>query len=113
MLQKLYIRHLKNFIGQDVVLSGWATRVRGSGKVCFIQFRDGTGFVQVVAGVTDVPAEDFEMIKHLTQESSIRVHGKVVESPKAPAGFEIVASHVELVSKTENYPISPGVSPGH
>ena len=107
MLQKTYIRHLKDFIGKCVVLSGWAMRVRASGKVCFIQFRDGTGFVQVVAGITDVPSDDFETIKHLTQESSIRVHGKVVESPKAPCGFEIVASHVELVSKTENYPISP------
>ncbi len=107
MLQKIYIRHLKDFIGQEVDLAGWATRVRSSGKVCFIQFRDGTGFVQVVAGVTDVSAENFEEIKHLTQESAIRVKGKVVESPKAPNGFEVIASHVETVSKTENYPISP------
>lgn len=107
MLQKIYIRHLGDFIGKEVELSGWATRVRGSGKVCFIQFRDGTGFVQVVAGATDVPAAEFETIKHLTQESSIRVRGTVVSQPKAPSGIEIVASHVELVSKTENYPITP------
>ncbi|MFA6835798.1 MAG: asparagine--tRNA ligase [Fibrobacteraceae bacterium] len=107
MLQKTYIRHLKEKIGEDVDLAGWVTHVRGSGKVYFVQFRDGTGFVQIVSGASDVPAEEFEMIKHLTQESSIRVHGKVVESPKAPLGFEVIASHIELVSKTENYPISP------
>lgn len=107
MLQKIYIRHLKDYIGQDVELAGWATRVRGSGKIAFIQFRDGTGFLQVVASVTDVPTEDFEQIKHLTQESAIRVKGRAVSSPKAPGGIEIIASHVELVSKTENYPITP------
>lgn len=107
MLQKIYIRHLKDFIGKEVELSGWATRVRGSGKVCFIQFRDGTGFIQVVAGITDVPESEFETIKHLTQESSVRVRGTVVSSPKSPTGIEVVASHVELVSRTENYPIAP------
>lgn len=107
MLQKIYIRHLKDFVGKEVELSGWATRVRGSGKVCFIQFRDGTGFIQVVAGITDVPESEFETIKHLTQESSVRVRGTVVSSPKSPTGIEVVASHVELVSRTENYPIAP------
>ena len=107
MLQKIYIRHLKDFIGKEVELSGWATRVRGSGKVCFIQFRDGTGFIQVVAGITDVPESEFETIKHLTQESSVRIRGTVVSSPKSPTGIEVVASHVELVSRTENYPIAP------
>lgn len=107
MLQKIYIRHLKDFIGKEVELSGWATRVRGSGKVCFIQFRDGTGFIQVVAGITDVPESEFETIKHLTQESSVHVRGTVVSSPKSPTGIEVVASHVELVSRTENYPIAP------
>jgi asparaginyl-tRNA synthetase len=107
MLQKIYIRHLKDFVGKEVELSGWATRVRGSGKVCFIQFRDGTGFIQVVAGITDVSESEFETIKHLTQESSVRVRGTVVSSPKSPTGIEVVASHVELVSRTENYPIAP------
>lgn len=107
MLQKTYIRHLKDFIGQKVELAGWAVHVRGSGKICFIQFRDGTGFVQVVASVNDVSAEDFALIRHLSQESSVRIHGTVAASEKAPSGIEVVASHVELVSKTENYPITP------
>lgn len=107
MLQKTYIRHLKDFIGKEVELAGWAVHVRGSGKICFLKFRDGTGFIQVVASVNDVSAEDFDLIRHLSQESSVRVRGKVSESPKAPSGIEIIASHVELVAKTENYPISP------
>ncbi len=107
MLQKIYIRHLGDFIGKEVELSGWVTRVRSSGKVCFIQFRDGTGFIQVVASVHDVPEEEFNLIKRLSQESSLRIRGKVVSQPKSPSGVEIIASHVELVSKTENYPISP------
>lgn len=107
MLQKTYIRHTPGKIGEHVDLAGWATRVRGSGKVCFIQFRDGTGFIQVVAGAQDVPSEDFELIRHLPQESSIRVSGKVTPNDKAPLGVEILADHVELVSRTEDYPIAP------
>lgn len=107
MLQKIYIRHLGDFVGKDVELSGWVTRVRSSGKVCFIQFRDGTGFIQVVASVNDVSEEEFHLARHLSQESAIRIRGKVVSQPKAPSGLEIVASRVTLVSETKDYPISP------
>ena len=107
MLQKIYIRHIPQMIDQYVELAGWVCRVRGSGKVSFIQFRDGTGFVQVVAGIQDVSAEDFESIRHLTQESAIRVSGKVIASEHSPIGVEILANHIEIVHKTEDYPITP------
>jgi len=73
----------------------------------FIRFRDGSGFIQVVAGTQDLPAEEFEIARHLGQESSVRITGKVVANEKAPGGIEIQASHVELVSASHNYPISP------
>jgi len=101
------IRDLHNHIDTSVTLAGWAWNVRGSGKVVFIRFRDGSGFIQVVAGTQDLPAEEFEIARHLGQESSVRITGKVVANEKAPGGIEIQASHVELVSASHNYPISP------
>lgn len=107
MYQQILIRDLKNHLNQIVTLAGWAWNVRGSGKVQFVRFRDGSGFVQVVAGVQDVPAADFEVLRHLGQESSLRITGKVVANEKAPGGIEIQASGIELVGVSQDYPISP------
>lgn len=107
MLQKIYVRHLPSLIGQTVELAGWAWHVRGSGKVQFVNFRDGSGFVQVVVGAQDVAPEIFDRVRHLGQESAVRVRGQVVASEKAPGGVELVAADVELVALTYDYPISP------
>ncbi|MDR2581375.1 MAG: asparagine--tRNA ligase [Fibromonadaceae bacterium] len=101
------IRNLKKNIGEEVSLSGWGWNIRGSGKVQFLQFRDGTGFVQVVAGASDISSEEFDLLRSLGQESSVKIKGKVVENAKSPIGVEIVASKIELISNTKNYPISP------
>ena len=102
-----YVRHLPRLIGQTVELAGWAWNVRGSGKVQFLRFRDGTGFVQVVLGAQDVSPEEFHMVRHLGQESAVRVIGTVVSSPKAENGIEVLAQSVQLVAATVDYPISP------
>lgn len=107
MYQTIMIRDLKNYVDQSVTLAGWAWNVRGSGKVQFLRFRDGSGFIQVVAGVQDIPATDFETLRHLGQESSVRVTGKVCVNEKAPGGLEILATGIELVSTSHDYPISP------
>jgi asparaginyl-tRNA synthetase len=107
MYQQILIRDLHSHIDQTVTLAGWAWNTRGSGKVQFMRFRDGSGFIQVVAAVQDVPAEDFETLRHLGQESSVRITGKVVTSEKAPGGLEIIASRIELISAAHDYPISP------
>ena len=103
----ILIRNLKEKIGAEVSLQGWAWNVRGSGKIKFINFRDGTGFVQVVVPADDVSPEVFEVVSRLTQESSIKVSGKVVANKRAPSGVEVLAQNVELVSPTKDYPITP------
>lgn len=101
------IRDLKPLIGQVVTLSGWAWNVRGSGKIRFLRFRDGSGFLQVVASVQDVSADDFALMGHLGQESSIQVTGVVALNEKAPGGIELIASAVKLIHTSHDYPISP------
>ena len=101
------IEQLADHIGQRVTLKGWLFNRRGSGKIQFIHLRDGSGFVQCVMGVQDVPTEVFERAKKLTQESSIIVTGTVSQEERAPyCGFELQADGVELVSESVDYPIT-------
>jgi asparaginyl-tRNA synthetase len=70
--------------------------------------RDGTGIVQAVLGVKDVPADDFARAEHLTQESSLRVTGVVRAHPKRAGVYELGATGLEVVAPTTaEYPITP------
>jgi asparaginyl-tRNA synthetase len=95
--------------GQSVILKGWLYNSRESGKLLFPIFRDGTGTVQGVAHVKSVPAEVFETLKGLTQESSVIVTGKVRADKRAPGGYELDVENIEVVQRvpeSDPYPIT-------
>jgi len=103
------IATLGQFDGQSVTLRGWLYNLRESGKLLFPIFRDGTGTVQGVAHVKSVPAEVFESLKGLTQESSVIVRGKVRADKRAPGGFELDVEDLEVIQRvpeSDPYPIS-------
>src|ERR1700674_5837319 len=96
--------------GQSVTLRGWLYNMRASGKLLFPQFRDGSGVIQGVVPKNAVTREVFEAVKTLTQESSVIVEGKVRADKRAPGGYELDISNVQIVQRVaENdpYPISP------
>ena len=96
--------------GQTVTIQGWLYNLRESGKLLFPQFRDGSGLIQGVVPKNAVPAEVFDAVKGLTQESSVMVEGRVRADKRAPSGFELDVSGVQVVqrvSETDPYPISP------
>ncbi len=96
--------------GQAVSLRGWLYNLRKSGKILFPIFRDGTGVMQGVVVKSAVPEEVFERVKDLTQESSVIVTGKVRAEPRAPGGYELDVSDVQVIQKvteTDPYPITP------
>lgn len=102
----VYIAELKNYIGQPVELRGWVRRKRSSGKIIFIEMRDGTGFVQVVVEKTTVGDENFEKADGLRLESSFLVRGTVREDERAPGGVELLATEVVPVQiPSEDFPI--------
>ncbi len=106
-MEWVYIEDLKKHIGKDVELKGWVWRIRSSGKIHFIQMRDGTGFVQVVVEKSSVDDETFKTCKKLKMESSIVVKGKVREDERAPGGVEILANEVKAVQiPQEPFPIN-------
>jgi len=103
----VYIENISKYIGESVTLRGWVYNKTGKGKINFIMLRDGTGIIQCVVFKGNVSEEIFELSKDLTQESSIIITGKVVASEKAPGGYEIDVSKLELIQKSIDYPITP------
>src|SRR5262249_51806331 len=78
-----------------------------SGKIQFLIVRDGTGYIQVVVPKAEVAPEVWEAAEKLTQESSVSVVGTVREERRAPGGFEMTASLVEILGESPEYPITP------
>jgi asparaginyl-tRNA synthetase len=103
----VYIENISKYIGESVTLRGWVYNKTGKGKINFIMLRDGTGIIQCIVFKGNVSEEIFELSKDLTQESSIIITGKVVASEKAPGGYEIDVSKLELIQKSIDYPITP------
>lgn len=107
MMDQTYVEDLSGKIGEDVVLKGWLYNSRSSGKLVFLQLRDGTGIVQCVVFKGNVEEDIFERAKSLGQESSLIVRGKVKEDARSPIGVEIDVESVEVVQEATDYPISP------
>ncbi|MBB6096705.1 asparaginyl-tRNA synthetase [Deinobacterium chartae] len=102
------IADLAKYDGQEIQLHGWLTSKRSSGKIHFLQIRDGSGFVQATVFKNDVPEEVFETAKHLAQETSLRLAGLVRADERAPGGFEIGVRDLAVVaSPAGEYPITP------
>jgi asparaginyl-tRNA synthetase len=103
----VYIRDIANFAEQEITLKGWLYNKRGSGKIQFLQLRDGTGFIQCVMSAKDVSPEIFELASGLSQESSIILKGRVKKEDRAPfCGHEIHVTDLQLVSRSHDYPIT-------
>jgi asparaginyl-tRNA synthetase len=92
------IEQAGKYDGQEVTLQGWLYNLRESGKLLFPIFRDGTGIIQGVCSLKESP-EAFNALKGLTQESSVVVTGKIRAEQRAPGGYEIGITHVQVVQK--------------
>ncbi len=98
------IEQAGKYDGQEVTIRGWLYNLRESGKLLFPIFRDGTGIIQGVCSLKENP-EAFEAMKGLTQESSVIVTGKIRAEQRAPGGYEIGVSKIQIVQKvSENTP---------
>ncbi len=100
------INKIAQSVGQEVALQGWLYNIRSSGSIAFLEVRDGSGFIQAVVSKDTVPAEVWENIQKLTQESSLKVTGTVVAHPKKPGVFELQATGVEVLQIAPEYPIA-------
>ncbi len=105
-MNQIYINELKDHIGKEVTLKGWLYNSRSSGKLVFLQLRDGTGIVQCVVFKPN-NEELFEQAKAIGQESSIIVTGTVKEDERSPIGVELDVTGLEVLQNVHDYPITP------
>lgn len=90
-----------------VTIGAWLTNKRSSGKIAFLQLRDGTGFMQGVVVKSEVSEEMFDLAKNLTQETSMYITGKIVEDTRSQFGYEMQVSEIEVIHEATDYPITP------
>lgn len=103
---KTSIQKLKDFVGQEVTLSGWLTNSRSSGPIMFLELRDGSGFIQAIVNKAEVAEAVWTDAEKLTQESSLAVTGLVKAHPKKEGVFEIQATGIKIYNISAEYPIA-------
>ena len=106
-MERVWIADIADFDEREVELKGWLYNRRSSGKLHFLQLRDGTGIIQCVAFKGDLSEEDFRLCGDLSQESALVVKGTVRKDERSSLGYEIGVSGIDAVSNAQEYPISP------
>ncbi|WAA13734.1 asparagine--tRNA ligase [Fervidibacillus halotolerans] len=104
---KVTIREINKYVDQEVTIGCWLANKRSSGKIAFLQLRDGTGFIQGVVVKNEVPDDVFQLAKTVTQESSLYITGMVRIDERSPFGYELLVKDIELISESHDYPITP------
>ena len=97
---------ISKHVGERVELRGWVTNRRSSGKIGFLELRDGPGLIQCVVINSKVAPEVFELADKVPYESSVIVRGAVREDSRSPGGYEIDVEDLELIAEAQPYPIS-------
>jgi len=88
-------------VGKEVTLCGWVHEVRDLGGLVFVVLRDREGFIQITLPKKKVDAETFEIAKKVRRESVIRVVGVVKKEPKAPGGYEVIPTKIEILNEAD------------
>jgi asparaginyl-tRNA synthetase len=99
MYPPVHVADIARHEGKEITLHGWLHGRRSSGKLHFLQVRDGTGTIQCVVFKGNVPAEAFHEADHLPQETSLTVTGLVKRDERAPIGYELDVRDLAVVSR--------------
>ena len=91
-------------VGKEVTLQGWIKHARGSGKIAFIELRDGSGFIQCVAEAKNLGEEQFSVLAGLNIESSLSLTGTVSKHPKKEE-YELQVASFHVYCATKDYPL--------
>nr|WP_309100712.1 asparagine--tRNA ligase [Fredinandcohnia onubensis] len=104
---KTTISGVNKFVGEEVTIGAWLANKRSSGKIAFLQLRDGTGFIQGVVVKAEVDEDVFKTAKSITQETSLYVTGVVREDERSPFGYELTVTNIQVIHEAVDYPITP------
>ena len=102
------IDRLAEHVGETVKIQGWLYHKRSSGKLHFLELRDGSGIVQGVVFKGNVSPELFTAADHIAQETSLEVVGAVKEHGKIKGTYELDVQDLRVLAKpSQEYPIGP------
>lgn len=107
MKAKSTINDVNRHVGGIVTIGCWLNNKRSSGKIQFLQIRDGSGFIQAVVVKSQVEASVWEAASSLTQESSLYITGTVQEDSRSQGGYELAVQQIEIIQLASQYPITP------
>lgn len=107
LVVKTTIDQASKYVGKEVTIGAWLANKRSSGKIAFLQLRDGTGFIQGVVVKAEVSEETFQLAKNITQETSLFVTGTVVEDTRSPFGYELQVQSIDVIHEAVDFPITP------
>lgn len=106
-MKTIMIHEMPDHEGETVRIGAWLANKRSSGKIAFLQLRDGSGFVQGVVVKEDAGEKLFATAKGLTQETSLYVTGEVTVDERSSFGYELQVKGIEVIKVAEDYPITP------
>lgn len=104
---RVWVEDVHRHVDEEITVRGWLYARRSSGKLHFLQVRDGTGTIQCVTFVKDVAPDVFERAGHVPQESSVEVTGTVRADARSALGFELAVKDLRVLQEARDYPITP------
>ncbi len=99
------VAKISEYLDQEVTIAGWVHNFRSSGKLMFLQIRDGSGFIQAIVSKNDVAEPIWEHAQTIAQEASVALTGTVSKHPKKDE-YELQVSDVKVLQVAPEYPIS-------
>lgn len=106
-METITMRQASQYVNQEIKINAWVTNKRSSGKIAFLQLRDGTAYFQGIVVKADVSPEVFDLAKTVTQESSVQVTGVIQEDSRSSLGYELLVKDIVLIGESHEYPITP------
>jgi asparaginyl-tRNA synthetase len=96
---------------KTIQIRGWIYRTRSSGNIIFMTIRDVTGIIQATIKTNNVGEQSFNEAKKTLIESSLTLTGNIIEDKRAPGGYELQVTAVNIIQSADPFPITKDQSP--
>ncbi len=103
-MEKVNIIDYSKHISQKVKTNCWVYNLRSSGKIMFLQIRDGSGFSQAIVEKSAVGETVWEEAQKISIETSVVLEGIVQKHPKKEE-YELNVEALEVLNVSDEYPI--------
>ena len=105
-MEKIYFKDLEKYKGEKIEVQGFIDNIKDLKNVQFIILRDGTGKLQVTIEKDENNKEINNMVSLLTNESTIKVLGVLMDSPSVRLnGMEFIPEKIIITSLAQQLPI--------